>query len=213
MSSGHASEEDFASAESEAEDSGEGGSIDEQVVEGAGVGCDEGVGFDEGEETHHDASGRQPKEGDDDEGMQEASLPPSSVLAHADGKEGSGMTQQEEEVGQGDGSERDESGKVKKDADEEGASREKFEKDGTEIKQEASHELQQSSTAVKDEQCDTASGKQVQDDLPEQEMDRRVEVLCAIAWANLCGVVVAAMALTLLAVVFHRLFPVFPVRS
>ena len=211
MSSGHASEEDFASAESEAEDSGEGGSIDEQVVEGAGVGCDEGVGFDEGEETHHDASGRQPKEGDDDEGLQEA-MPLPSVLVHADGKEGSGMTQQEEEVGQGDGSERDESGKVKKDADEEGASREKVEKDGTEVKQEASQELQQSSTAVKDEQRDTASGKQVQDDLPEQEMDRRVEVLCAIAWANLCGVL-AAMALTLLAVVFHRLFPVFPVRS
>lgn len=211
MSSGHASEEDFASAESEAEDSGEGGSIDEQVVEGAGVGCDEGVGFDEGEETHHDASGRLPKEGDDDEGMQEA-LPPSPVLVHADGKEGSGLTQQEEEVGQGDGSERDESGKVKKDADEEGASKEKFEKDSTEVKQEASYELQQSSTAVKDEQRDTASGKQVQDDLPEQEMDRRVEVLCAIAWANLCGVV-AAMALTLFTVVFHRLFPVFPVRS
>ena len=175
MSSGHASDDDFESAGSEAEDSGEGGSLDEQVVEATGVGCDEGVGFDEGEGTGPDKSSRKLKEGGD-EAMRGA-VPPPPVLVHADAKEGGGLTQREEELGQEGGFERDVSGKVK-DADEERASEKLHGKEGVEVKQDLSHELQPSSIAVKDEQHDDASSKQVQEDLPEQEMDRRVEVLC-----------------------------------
>ena len=187
MSSGHASEDDFASAESEAEDSGEGGSLDEQVVERAGVGCDEGVGFDEGEgpDTDRDGASGEPQDRGKNGAMQgNAPLPP--ALAHAEAKKNGDVEQQKEVIAQKDGSERDESGLTKKDADEERLAKELHGKEGAEVKQEASQELQHSSTASKDEQHGAASSGQLQDDLPEQEMDRRVEVVVH-AWTNSCG--------------------------
>lgn len=177
MSSGHASEDDFASAESEAEDSGEGGSLDEQVVERAGVGCDEGVGFDEeGPDTDRDGSSGEPQDGGKN-GAMPGDDPSPPVLVDTEAKEGSNLTQQKEVMAQEDGSERDESGLAKKDANEERLAKELHGKESAVVKQAASHELQHSSTAVKDEQHGAASSDQLQDDLPEQEMDRRVEVV------------------------------------
>ena len=174
MSSGHASEDEFASAESEAEDSGEGGSLDEQqVVEGMGVGLDEGVGCDEGEGTGSDDPGREPKERNDREEMQGAD--PTPQLVHDSAKEGACPTQ---EV-QVDGSEGGTGGKVKEGFDGERVSEEVHVKESVEAKQE---EAGQSSTAAKDEQHEVAPSKQLQDDLPEQEMDRRVEVHVACLW-------------------------------
>ena len=178
MSSGHASEDDFASAESEAEDSGEGGSLDEQVVERAGVGCDEGVGFDEGEgpDTDRDGSSGEPQDRGKN-GAVQGEDPPPPVLVHAEAKEDSDLEQQKEITAQEDGSKRDESGLTKEDADEKRLAKELHGKEGAVVKQEASQELQHSSTAVRDEQHGAASSDQLQDDLPEQEMDRRVEVV------------------------------------